>query len=87
MEVVDLGQGGEGDGVAAVLDAVRLLQLHLALLHVPPALLHLGEGPCGETTVKTRTRPHGHGPTGSEPLSVKDDRNYLLKREGTWQRF
>lgn len=48
VEVVDLSQRGEGDGVAAGLDALGLLRLHLPLLHVPPALLHLGQSTCGE---------------------------------------
>lgn len=41
VEVLDLGQGGERDDVAALMDGVSLLPLHLALFHMSLALLHL----------------------------------------------
>ena len=48
MEVVDLGQRGEGDGVTAVLDAVGFLDLHLPFFHVSPTLLYFGKSSCGQ---------------------------------------
>lgn len=44
VEVLDLGQRGAGDDVAALVDALRLRPVHLAFLHVLLALLHLGQG-------------------------------------------
>lgn len=49
VKMLDLGQRGEGDDVAALGDAFGLLPLHLALLHVFLALLHLGQSSCGNT--------------------------------------
>lgn len=46
VEVLDLGQRGAGDDVAAVVDAICLRPVHLALLHVLLALLHLRQGSC-----------------------------------------
>lgn len=46
VEVLDLRQCAEGDDVAALADALRLLRLHLPLLHMLLALLHFGEGSC-----------------------------------------
>lgn len=53
VEVLDLGQCGARDDVAALVDALRLRPVHLALLHVLLALLHLRQGSCsGETDTK-----------------------------------
>lgn len=46
VEVLDLGQRGAGDDVAALVDPLRLRRVHFALLHVLLALLHLRQGPC-----------------------------------------
>lgn len=46
VEVLDLGQCGAGDDVAALVDALRLRPVHLALLHVLLALFHLRQGSC-----------------------------------------
>lgn len=46
VEVLDLGQRGAGDDVAALVDTFRLGGVHLALLHVFLALLYLRQGAC-----------------------------------------
>lgn len=46
VEVLDLGQRGEGDDVAALVDPLRLRWVHFALLHVLLAFLHLRQGSC-----------------------------------------
>lgn len=48
VEVLDLGQRGARDDVAALVDALHLRRVHLALLHVLLALLHLRQGSCVE---------------------------------------
>lgn len=46
VEVLDLCHRGAGDDVAAVVDALGLRGVHLALLHVLLAFLHLCQGSC-----------------------------------------
>lgn len=46
VEVLDLGQRGAGDDVAALVDTFRLGGVHLALLHMFLALLYLRQGAC-----------------------------------------
>lgn len=54
VEVLDLSQGGAGDDVTALVDALGLSRVHLSLLHVFLALFHFCQRPCLETEQKQK---------------------------------